>query len=76
MIEILKDDSKLECLCEFLSLLLVESTMELYVFLKSMIVRNLIYRIVEDENAGEAVYRSMSYFYKQLVKAVEDACED
>jgi hypothetical protein len=46
MIEILKDDSKLDSLREFLSLLLVESTMELYVFLKSMIVRNLIYRIV------------------------------
>lgn len=50
--------------------------MELYVFLKSMVVRNLIYRVVEDENVGVPVYRCITYFYKQLTKALDEAIEE
>ena len=48
IIEVIKDDRKLNCLMEFICLFLIESTMELYVFLKSMIIRNLVFRIVEE----------------------------
>ena len=50
--------------------------MELYVFLKTMLVRNLIFKIVDEEEVGIPVYRSITYFYKQILKAMEDVTEE
>jgi uncharacterized membrane protein len=47
-IDIVENDDRLEALKEFLVLLLIESTMELYVFLKSMLIRNIIFKMVAD----------------------------
>lgn len=47
-IDIVENDDRLEALKEFLALLLIESTMELYVFLKSMLIRNIIFKMVAD----------------------------
>lgn len=41
-----------------------------------MLVRNLIYRVVEDEHSGVQVFRTITYLYKQIVKALEEAVED
>jgi hypothetical protein len=75
-VAILRDDAKLDQLREFIAILLVESTMELYVFLKTMLIRTLIFRIVEEENVGVAVYRCIAFFYKQILKAIEEATEE
>jgi hypothetical protein len=48
VVGVLINEEKLEYLREFVALLLTESTMELYLFLKSMLVRTLIFRIVEE----------------------------
>jgi hypothetical protein len=76
LLEILREDEKMEALKEFLSLFLIESTMDLYVFLKSMIIRNIIFRIVEDENVGPSVYKCIDYFYEQILKNFDDVAED
>ena len=47
--------------------------MELYVFLKSMLIRNLVFRIVEDENAGAAVYACLHYLYDHSASALAEA---
>jgi hypothetical protein len=61
---------------EFLSLFLTESTMDLYVFLKSMLIRNIIFRIVEDEEVGPSIYRCIDYFYEHLLKSFNEVTED
>ena len=50
--------------------------MELYVFLKTMLIRNIIFRIVDDDTAGVSSYRCIAYFYRQISKATEEATED
>ncbi len=66
---ILKNDKILCAMKEFLTLFLTESTMMLYVFLKNMVLRTLMFRIVEDEETGPIVYETICDFYSELLKA-------
>lgn len=76
LLEVVREEDKLEGLREFLAYFLTESTMELYLFLKSMLIRNIVFRIVEDEQVGPAVYRCIDYFYQQILRAFEEVGED
>lgn len=73
VLQLLQDDDKVWGLRDFLAFFLSESTMELYVFLKSMLIRNLVFRIVEDENVGAAVYACLHYLYDHSVSALAEA---
>jgi len=50
--------------------------MELYLFIKSMLVRTLVFRIVEEEQVGVSLYRCITFFYEKAIKALEEASED
>jgi hypothetical protein len=76
VLEVLQDDEKVWALRDFLAFFLSESTMELYVFLKSMLIRNLVFRIVEDEHVGPALYASLYHLYDHSAAALTDAPED
>ncbi len=76
VLELLQDDDKVWALRDFLAYFLSESTMELYVFLKSMIIRNLIFRIVEDENVGSPVYACLHHLYDHTTTALTEVPED
>ena len=41
----------------------------LYVFLKNMVLRTLMFRIVENDNTGPVVYEMLCDFYTELLKA-------
>lgn len=73
LLELLRDDEKVWALRDFLAFFLSESTMELYVFLKSMLIRNLVFRIVEDEQVGPAVYACLHHLYVHATAALADA---
>lgn len=76
LLELLRDDEKVWGLREFLAFFLSESTMELYVFLKSMLIRNLVFRIVEDEQVGPSVYACLYHLYDHSATALAEALED
>lgn len=73
LVEVLREDDKVWALREFLAFFLSESTMELYVFLKSMLIRNLIFRIVEEEQAGAALYACIHHLYQHAAAAITEA---
>lgn len=76
VLELLQDDEKVWALRDFLAYFLSESTMELYVFLKSMLIRNLVFRIVEDEQVREPVYACLHHLYDHASTALLEAPED
>lgn len=41
-----------------------------------MLIRNLIFRIVEDDIVGASLYRCITYFYSQIIKGMEDISEE
>lgn len=43
--------------------------MMLYVFLKNMVLRTLMFRIVESDNTGPVVFEMLCEFYTELLKA-------
>lgn len=45
-------------------------------FLKGMLIRSIIYRIVEDKNVGASIYKCIDYFYDNILKGLEDVAED
>jgi hypothetical protein len=44
---------------------LIESTMSLYIFLKNILIRGLMFRIIDDQDANNlAVYESLTNIYE------------
>ena len=41
-----------------------------------MLIRNIIFRIVDDETAGQSVYKAIDYFYENAIKGLKDVAED
>lgn len=54
---------------------IVESTMDLYSFIKSMCIRALLTRVFDDQ-AGPVVYESITIIYEDVRCALKIAAED